>query len=127
MYTDKKYLELCNKMLPKTNGNIVKHLTRSERKELEKLIIDFTGSTYCSMTTSCTVALFLVCLAIELKVGDEVLMPAYTQAATANGAKMCGANIVFCDVDPISYTISYEEIQLTMGQILHLLELLQIY
>lgn len=80
-------------------------------KELEKLIIDFTSSTYCSMTTSCTVALFLVCLAIELKAGDEVLMPAYTQAATANGAKMCGADIVFCDVDPISYTISYEEIQ----------------
>jgi perosamine synthetase len=83
----------------------------NKTKELEKLIIDFTGSTYCSMTTSCTVALFLVCLAIELKAGDEVLMPAYTQAATANGAKMCGATIIFCDVDPISYTISYEEIQ----------------
>jgi perosamine synthetase len=80
-------------------------------RELEKLIIDFTNSTYCSMTTSCTVALFLVCLAIELKAGDEVLMPAYTQAATANGAKMCGATIVFCDVDPVSYTIKYEEIQ----------------
>ena len=80
-------------------------------KELEDLIVTYTGSTYCSMTTSCTVALFLVCLAIELKAGDEVLMPAYTQAATANGAKMCGATIVFCDVDPISYTIDYNEIQ----------------
>ena len=39
VYTDKKYIELCKKMLPKNNGNISKYLTKSERLELENLIL----------------------------------------------------------------------------------------
>ena len=37
-YTDEKYLQLCYKMLPKTNSNISRYLTKSERIQLEQLI-----------------------------------------------------------------------------------------
>ena len=49
MYTDKRYLELCFKMLPKTNGNISKYLTKSERIQLENLCSSEIRAT---MTTS---------------------------------------------------------------------------
>lgn len=49
-----------------------------------------------------TAALHLACLALGLGPGDAAIVPAITFVATANAARMTGAEIVFADVDPES-------------------------
>jgi perosamine synthetase len=50
--------------------------------------------------SSGTAALHLAVLALELKAGDEVLVPAYTFPATANVLALAGLRPVLVDVDP---------------------------
>ncbi len=56
-------------------------------------------------TSSCTTALHLALLALEVGPGDEVLVPAFTWVATANVVLYCGATPVFVDVDSTTYNI----------------------
>ena len=50
------------------------------------------------LTTSCTSALEMACLLIDLKPGDEVIMPSYTFSSTAGAVVLMGATPVFIDV-----------------------------
>jgi dTDP-4-amino-4,6-dideoxygalactose transaminase len=49
------------------------------------------------LTTSCTDALEMAALLINIQPGDEVIMPSYTFVSTANAFVLRGAKIVFCD------------------------------
>jgi len=49
------------------------------------------------LTTSCTDALEMAALLIDIQPGDEVIMPAYTFVSTANAFVLRGAKIVFAD------------------------------
>jgi len=49
------------------------------------------------LTTSCTDALELAALLIDLKPGDEVILPSYTFVSTANAFALRGARLVFAD------------------------------
>jgi len=51
----------------------------------------------CLLTTSCTDALEMAAILLDIKEGDEVIMPAFTFVSTANAFVLRGANIVFCD------------------------------
>ncbi len=55
------------------------------------------GFRKCLLTTSCTDALEMASLLIDIKEGDEVIMPSYTFVSTANAFVLRGAKIVFCD------------------------------
>lgn len=59
--------------------------------------------------TSATTGLHLALAAIGLGPGDEVIVPAFTWVATANAVLYCGATVVFCDVDRITYNIDIED------------------
>lgn len=52
------------------------------------------------MTTSCTHALEMMALLIDIAEGDEVILPSYTFVSTANAFALRGAKIVFVDIDP---------------------------
>lgn len=49
------------------------------------------------LTTSCTDALEMAAILINIQAGDEVIMPSYTFVSTANAFVLRGAKIVFCD------------------------------
>jgi len=49
------------------------------------------------LTTSCTDALEMAAILLDIKEGDEVIMPSYTFVSTANAFVLRGAKIVFCD------------------------------
>jgi dTDP-4-amino-4,6-dideoxygalactose transaminase len=51
----------------------------------------------CLLTTSCTDALEMAALLVDIQPGDEVIMPSYTFVSTANAFILRGANIRFCD------------------------------
>lgn len=55
------------------------------------------GFNKCLLTTSCTDALEMAAILINIKEGDEVIMPSYTFVSTANAFVLRGAKIVFID------------------------------
>lgn len=59
-----------------------------------------TGSQKALLVPSCTQALELAALLINIQPGDEVIMPSYTFVSTANAFVLRGARIIFVDVRP---------------------------
>ena len=51
----------------------------------------------CLLTTSCTDALEMAAILINIQPGDEVIMPSYTFVSTSNAFVLRGANIIFAD------------------------------
>ncbi len=55
--------------------------------------------------TSCTAALHLATMALDLKPGDEVIVPAFTWITSAHAAEYVGAKAVFADIDLATFNI----------------------
>lgn len=55
------------------------------------------GFKKCLLTTSCTDALEMAAILIDIQPGDEVIMPSYTFVSTANAFVLRGAKIIFAD------------------------------
>lgn len=62
------------------------------------------------LTTSATHALELAALLLELKPGDEVIMPSFTFPSTANAVLLRGATPVFVEIDPKTLNIDLEAV-----------------
>jgi dTDP-4-amino-4,6-dideoxygalactose transaminase len=62
------------------------------------------------VTTSCTHALEMTGLLLDIQSGDELIVPAFTFVSTANAFALRGARIVFCDVR--SDTFNLDEMKL---------------
>ena len=58
-----------------------------------------------------TMALHLALLTLDLRPGDEVLVPSLTYIATANAVRYCGAEPVFVDVDPQTWCIDPKQLE----------------
>lgn len=58
------------------------------------------GSEKAILTPSCTDALEMTALLMDIENGDEVILPSYTFVSTANAYALRGAKIRFIDVDP---------------------------
>lgn len=58
------------------------------------------GFKKCLLTSSCTDALEMCALLLDIKPGDEVIMPSYTFVSTANAFELRGATIRFVDSRP---------------------------
>lgn len=52
------------------------------------------------LTPSCTASLEMAAILINIKPGDEVIMPSFTFVSTSNAFVLRGATIVFVDVRP---------------------------
>jgi len=64
-----------------------------------------TGCRKALLTHSCTAALEMAALLLDLKPGDEVIMPSYTFVSTANAFVLRGAVPVFVDIRPDTLNI----------------------
>lgn len=63
------------------------------------------------LTPSCTHALEMAALLIDIQPGDEVIMPSYTFVSTANAFVLRGAKIVFVDIRPDTMNIDEKLIE----------------
>jgi UDP-4-amino-4,6-dideoxy-N-acetyl-beta-L-altrosamine transaminase len=68
----------------------------------EAALAERTGTAHAVATSSGTAALHLALLALDVGPGDLVVVPAITFLSTATAARMCGAEVVFADVDPLT-------------------------
>lgn len=75
--------------------------TKLATLELSKIL----GVEHILLTHSCTAALEMAAILLDVGPGDEVIMPSYTFVSTANAFVMRGAVPVFVDVDAFSYNI----------------------
>jgi perosamine synthetase len=74
--------------------------------EFEDAFAEFIGVDHAVAVGSGTAALHVGLLAAGIGPGDEVIVPSFTFAATANAVAMAGATPVFIDIDPDSYNIT---------------------
>ena len=80
-------------------------------KKCESFLEDLTHSQKVLMTNSCTAALEMACILIDLKPGDEVIMPSYTFVSTANAVVLRGAVPVFCDINAETFNLDETQLQ----------------
>jgi len=66
----------------------------------EHLLEEITGSPIALLTTSCTHALEMAAILLDLGPGDEVIVPSFTFVSTANAFALRGARPVFADIRP---------------------------
>lgn len=69
-------------------------------RKCQALLEALTGAGKALLTTSCTDALEMAALLLEVQAGDEVIVPSFTFVSTANAFALRGAKIVFADVRP---------------------------
>src|SRR4051812_4479916 len=67
-------------------------LTEFERTEqFERMIAEWLGVRHCSVMTNGTVTLVLALMSLDIKAGDEVVVPDLTMIATPNAVRWVGA------------------------------------
>jgi len=69
------------------------------------------GFKKCLLTTSCTDALEMAAILVDLQPGDEVIMPSYTFVSTSNAFVLRGAKIVFADSNSYNPNLDAEAIE----------------
>ena len=65
----------------------------------------------CLLTTSCTDALEMCSILIDVNIGDEIIVPSYTFVSSANAFILRGANIIFADSKDEHPNISPDQIK----------------
>jgi perosamine synthetase len=77
----------------------------------EREFAGVTGSAHAVGVCNGTVALHIALLALDVRPGDEVLVPSLTYIATANAVRYVGAEPVFVDVDPDTWCIDPAQLE----------------
>lgn len=65
----------------------------------------------CFLTSSCTDALEMAAILLDIKAGDEVIIPSYTFVSTANAFVLRGAKIIFADSMHANPNIDADQIE----------------
>ena len=80
-------------------------------KKCNEWLKEKTGTKRALLTTSCTHATEMAAILLNIKEGDEVIMPAYTFVSTADAFVMRGAKVVFVDIRPDTMNIDENQIE----------------
>lgn len=76
----------------------------------ERQVAAYVGVKHAIAVSSGTAALHLALAALEIGVGDEVIVPDFTFPATANVVALLGATPVLVDVDPATFNATADQI-----------------
>jgi len=79
--------------------------------EFEKALASYCGVKHAVVFSSGTAALHAAYFSLGLGRGDTVISSPITFAATTNAALYCGANVKFCDIEPETANIDYEQLR----------------
>lgn len=79
-------------------------------KRCHQLLESSVGVAKALLTTSCTHALEMCALLLDLREGDEVILPSFTFVSTANAFALRGARLVFADIRPDTLNLDEEQL-----------------
>ena len=77
---------------------------------------EYLGVQYTCMVSNGTAALHLCAMALDIQPGDKVITTPITFVASANGFRYCGAEIVFCDIDPNTFLLDLDKLENLLKQ-----------
>lgn len=95
--------------------------------KFEKDFSKFVGDRECVAVNSGTSALHLALLSLGVGPGDEVIVPSFTFAATANSVALTGAKPVFVDIDPKTYNIDPSLVESAITKRTKAIQLVHLY
>jgi len=87
------------------------YILHEKVKEFEKKFAEFCGVKNAVCASSGTAAIFLSLLALDIKQGDEVIVPSFSFISTATTVMEVGAKPAFVDIDEKTYCIDPEKIR----------------
>lgn len=76
-----------------------------EVAEFEEAFSKAVGPTHCVSCANGTDAIYIALHTLGVKPGDEVIVPAMSWVSTSETVTQAGGKVVFCDIDPMSYTL----------------------
>jgi perosamine synthetase len=79
--------------------------------EFEELFASRVEASSALSVSSCTAGLHLALLAVGVSLGDVVITVSHSFIATANVVRMCGAEPIFVDIDPVSFNMAPEALE----------------
>ena len=80
-------------------------------REFETLFAQRHQVKHAMAVTSATTALHLAVVALDIKEGDEVIVPAFTWVSTANIVLYQNAKVVFVDIDPKTFNLDVNDLK----------------
>ena len=80
-------------------------------KKIEQQLQEIFQCEHALLTTSCTHALEMAMLALDIGPGDEVILPSFTFVSTANCIALRGATPIFADIQPETLNIDPEDVR----------------
>jgi len=83
-------------------------------EEFERAFANYIGCNYAVAVANGTAALHLCALALNIKAGDKVITTPITFSASANCIRYCGGDVVFADIDPDTYLLDINAVQLLL-------------
>ena len=80
-------------------------------KEFEEAFAKYVGSKYAVAVSNGTAALHICTLTLEVKPGQKVITSPITFVASANCVRYCGGEVVFADIDPVTFLLDIKEVR----------------
>ena len=81
------------------------------QKKCESIIKNKLKSKFVAITHSCTAALEISAMLINLSKNDEVILPSYGFVSIANAVVLRGARPIFAEIDPLTLNISVSDVE----------------
>ena len=88
-----------------------------EVRAFEDAFAEYCGTTNGVATANGTAALQAALKAAGIGTGDTVLTTPFSFVASANAARLCGANVVFADIDPTTFNLDPEAVRETIAEL----------
>jgi hypothetical protein len=79
--------------------------------KFEEAFASYLGCKYGVAVSNGTAALHLAVLSLGVKPGDKVITTPITFAASANCVRYCGGEVVFADIDPLTYCLDIQKVK----------------
>jgi UDP-4-amino-4,6-dideoxy-N-acetyl-beta-L-altrosamine transaminase len=120
---EEAFLPYSRQLIDEADVAAVTAALRSERIAHGPLVGQFeaafaaeVGAPAAAACSSGTAALHLALAALDIGPGDVCIVPAITFLASATAARLCGAEVVFADVDPASGLLTAATLQAALGR-----------
>lgn len=82
-----------------------------EIARFETAFAEYIGCRYAVAVSNGTAALHLGALALNVKPGQKVITTPMTFSASANCVRYCGGDVVFADIDPVTWLIDINKVR----------------
>ncbi|MFN3211062.1 MAG: DegT/DnrJ/EryC1/StrS family aminotransferase [Roseovarius sp.] len=69
------------------------------------------GAKHCVSCANGTDAIYIAMVALGIRPGDEVIVPAMSWISTSETVSQAGGKVVFCDIDPVTHTLDPDRLE----------------